>query len=50
VQLAVVDTQQIASLCIQVERAIRKVKDYNILMAASLASSANQKQCVHVDT
>ena len=41
----VVDTQQIASLRIHVERAIRRVKQYGILanmMPASLASSANQ--------
>lgn len=41
----VVDTQQIASLRIHVERAIRRVKEYNILanvMPASLAGSANQ--------
>ena len=41
----VVDTQQIASLCIHVERAICRVKEYDILanvMPASLAGSANQ--------
>ena len=41
----VVDTQQIASLRIHVERAIRRVKEYDILanvMPATLASSANQ--------
>ena len=41
----VVDTQQIASLRIHVERAIRRVKEYDILanvIPASLASSANQ--------
>ena len=41
----VVETQQIASLRIHVERAIRRVKEYDILagvMPASLAGSANQ--------
>jgi len=41
----VVDTQQIASLYIHVERAIRYVKEYDILvnvLPASLAGSANQ--------
>ena len=41
----VVDTQQIASLRIHVERAIRRVKEFDILagvMPATLAGSANQ--------
>jgi len=41
----VVDTQQIASLCIHIKRAIRQVKDYDILanvMPASLAGFTNQ--------
>ena len=41
----VVDTQQIASIRIHVERAIRRVKDYDILanvMPASLAGSATR--------
>ena len=41
----VVDTQQIASLQIHIERAIRRIKEYDILsgvMPASLAGSANQ--------
>lgn len=39
------ETQQIASLHIHVDRAIRRVKEYDILadvMPASLAVSANQ--------
>ena len=41
----VVETQQIASLCIHIERAIRRVKEFDILsgvMPASVAASANQ--------
>ena len=41
----VVETQQIASLRIHVERAIRRVKEFDILsgtMPASVAGSANQ--------
>lgn len=41
----IVETQQIASLRIHVERAIRRVKEYDILagvMPESLAGSANQ--------
>jgi len=45
-QLEVVDTQQITPLYILIERAIRQVKDYDILanvMPASLASSLQTK-------
>jgi len=41
----VVETQQIASLRIYIERAIRRVKEFDILsgvMAASVASSVSQ--------
>ena len=41
----VVETQQIASLRIHIERAIRRVKEFDIvtgIMPASLAGSANQ--------